>query len=93
MAKWASSIPPERFTPTQRKLLAVLADGMPHRREELRQAIGDSEYTFANVQDQLSLARRVLRVRGEDIDCMYNGSMGLCYRHVRILVHVDDPRS
>ena len=83
-----------KFTPTQVRILAVLSDGLPHRREELRDVLPDELGSLDNVRPHLTAIRRVLRPRGEDIVCEFSQAPGTkrcwCYRHVRLLASADD---
>jgi hypothetical protein len=73
------------YTPSQQRLIDVLSDGLPHDREELRQALGDDQLTNKNLSDHIILLRRVVRPRGEEIVCeLWDGSPH--YRHVRFLI-------
>lgn len=72
------------FTPTQQRLLAVLADGMPHSQQELIACLGDSEATMANVHAHLAKLRPKMRPAGEDILCVVHNRQ-CWYRHVRLL--------
>lgn len=72
------------FTPTQSRIMAVLADGKAHRRAELRACI-DPLAENGNVRTHLSRIRKVLRPRGQDVLCVLDGGR-LCYRHVGLLV-------
>lgn len=77
------------FTPTQQRLIDVLADGMAHSRFELRDAI-DGEYTaLGTVQFHLSIIRRKLRPIGQDIICELVNRR-ICYRHIRLLASAYD---
>lgn len=58
------------FSPTQARLFAVLADGLPHSPEELC-AVIDSEATMANLKPHLSVMRRSLRPDGDDVLPVY----------------------
>jgi DNA-binding CsgD family transcriptional regulator len=82
-------MPIDGFTPTQTRILRVLADGMPHRPEELVAAIGDSESTVENLWPHLTRIRGKLRPRGEDILCQFI-LRRVHYRHVRLLAHAGD---
>lgn len=76
---------PSRYTPTQRRILALLADGRPHPRQELLACLPDAELgSLATVRVHVCLLRRRLRASGEDILCVLHGST-LCYRQVRLL--------
>lgn len=72
------------YSPTHLKMLAVLADGLPHSREELRQCLWDDKGPLSNIRAHLCQLRKVLRPHGQDILCeLYGGTIH--YRHVRLL--------
>lgn len=72
------------FTPIQRMILAVLADGEAHRRQEVIDALPEPEYrTSKCLRVHMHYLRKRLEPRGETIVCVYRG--GLYYRHVRLL--------
>ena len=76
------------FTPTQKRILTVLADGYRHSREELRRCI-DEYSELTTLRMHLSYLRTKLHRRGEDIICeLYQ--RGIHYRHVRLLVPAGD---
>lgn len=72
------------YTPTQKRILAVLADGLPHSSEELLKCIGDDLSPSGNLRVHLSLLRKKLRPLGEDILCEYSYRT-YSYRHVKLL--------
>jgi DNA-binding SARP family transcriptional activator len=74
------------FTPTQRRILEVLADGMPHRRESLHACLPDDMGALANLRFHLSQLRKVLRPLGQDIICQLYKNR-LHYRHICVLRH------
>ena len=74
---------PNHFTPTQRLLLDVLADGRPHSRKELHGCF-DVLADVKRVRDTISLMRAKLRPKGEDIVCELRRRQ-IWYRHVRLL--------
>jgi hypothetical protein len=55
------------FTPTQRRMLAVLSDGMAHSREELHACLMDELGPVENIHFHISLMRTKLRRAGMDI--------------------------
>jgi DNA-binding CsgD family transcriptional regulator len=59
------------YTPTQRKILAVLSDGRPHSREELFACLPDDLGSVSNVRAHLSILRR--KLRGRLIVCELHG--------------------
>ena len=71
-------------TPTQRAMLDVLADGLPHTREELHACLPDELGVIGNIRPHITAIRKVLRPRGQDIICetAYRRTR---YRHVRML--------
>lgn len=77
------------FTATQRKMLAVLADGLPHSRHELKACLYDDQGHYSNVRVHLSSIRQKIRPRGQDIICEYY-KRTLYYRHVRLLASATD---
>lgn len=74
----------DQFTPTQRKILQVLSDGLPHPVSELQECLWDDQGIAHNVQAHLTAIRRVLRPRGEDIICQHINHSHR-FRHIRLL--------
>ena len=72
------------LTPTQRRMLTLLADGRPHRREELRQLLWDELGALSNIQTHLSQLRKKLRPQGQEILCEIV-QRRICYRQVQLL--------
>ncbi len=56
------------FTPTQERLLDVLADGQSHQKNDLMAAIG-TEATSSLLRVHLTFLRRKLRPMGQDVVC------------------------
>lgn len=73
-----------RYTPTQQRMVDVLSDGQPHRREELHACLVDELGAVENIRVHLSALRAKLRPLGEDILCEYRGHQ-FYYRHVRLI--------
>lgn len=89
----ATNVTSTRLTPTHRRMLAVLADGMPHKREELRACLWDELGPQSNVWAHISTLRKYLQERGQTIVCEYrlHEKHGpLFYRHVRLLTSSDE---
>lgn len=59
-----------KFSPTQQDLMEVLADGRPHRRQELLDCLDDPEKSREMLKPYLYRLRKKLRVQGYDIDCV-----------------------
>lgn len=76
-------MPDDRLTPTQRRLLAVLADGQPHSRHALRACLFDDLGSLSNIKAHLSHLRGKLRPEGQDIACVRLGD-AIYYRLVTL---------
>lgn len=84
-------MPVQEFTPTEKKILAVLVDGMRHSREELHSCLPDDMGALGNIRDHVSHLRKKLRPKGQDIVCeLYLAK--IYYRHVRLLANPYDGR-
>jgi hypothetical protein len=77
------------FTPVQKRMLAVLADGMPHSREELHACLDRTDGPLSNIQAHITHIRGKLRPKGHDIVCEM-GNRTICYRHVILLQSAND---
>lgn len=80
---------PIKFTPTQRRIMHVLSDGLPHHRDEVLRCIDDPMASRSNVANHILLVRRKLRPLGHDIVCeLYRAS--IYYRHIILLPCVQE---
>ena len=70
-------------------MLAVLADGQPHTRDELHACLPDELGPGSNIRPHLSAIRKRLRLIGEDVICEWKDRKYL-YRHIRLLTPVED---
>ncbi len=68
----------------RQKILAMLSDGRPHTREELRGCLWDELGTNDTVRHHIGQLRRELLLKGEDIVCRQSNGP-LCYQHVKLL--------
>lgn len=68
------------YTPTQRRILAVLADGLCHSAEELRGCLEDDLAGPTALRYHISEVRHKLEQRGQSIVFRSGG-----YRQVRLL--------
>ena len=75
------------FTPTQKRILEALSDGLAHPKAELATYLWDDQGAVSNVQVHISNMRKKLRDRGEYIICELRGYQ-ICYRHVVLLTTV-----
>jgi DNA-binding CsgD family transcriptional regulator len=73
-----------RFTPTEKRMLRVLSDGLPHSRDELQLCLWDNLGAVSNIRCHLTSIRRKLRPRGEDVLCVIHRSRP-AYRHVKLI--------
>lgn len=72
-----------KFTPTEQRILAVLADGRLHTRQELLAVLEDDQPGDKAVAMHVTRLRKKLLARGEHISNEYYS--GWFYRHVRLL--------
>jgi hypothetical protein len=73
------------LTPTQRRMLDVLADGEPHRKVELHACLDKPTGPLRNIATHLMMLRRELRRHGEDILTVREPGQETTYRYVRVL--------
>lgn len=59
------------FTDTQQRILRILADGEPHKREELVLSFTDKVSNPKVLDNHLSAMRKELRRCGQDIICQF----------------------
>lgn len=78
------------YTPTQRRILALLSDGMPHSKDELRKCLDDDLSDNHNIAMHICFLRRKLNPIGEDIVAQHVGPGGIKYRHMRMLASAYD---
>ena len=72
------------FTPTELKMLKVLRDGEPHRRQELVDCLPDDLGHPHNIRRHLTSIRKQLRPRGMDVICQWI-NRNYHYRWIRLL--------
>jgi len=66
-------------TPTQKRMLALLADGQAHAKRELQALLEDELAGRGAVRRQICEARKIARAQGGEIIC----ERVIFYRHVR----------
>ncbi len=71
------------LTAIEKRIVAVLADGMRHNRDELRLAMSEDANLNALAANIFRI-RPKLRAKGEDIICEYYHKR-FYYRHVRLI--------
>jgi hypothetical protein len=75
-----------QFTYLQQKLLDVLNDGFAHTKDELKKVI-DPLASDQNLRDHICAIRKLLRVVGHDIVCVYANRRTM-YRRVMLIYKV-----
>lgn len=78
------------FTPTQARIIKMLADGMPHTRKELKTCLDDELAELGAVNFHVSILRKKLRPIGQDIVCELGAGYRLGFRHIRLLASSND---
>lgn len=72
------------YTPTHRRILAILEDGKGHSNDELHKALDDELTSKKALNVHICSLRKMLRIIGEDIVCDFQkGLRNPLYRHVR----------
>ena len=74
------------FTPTERRILSLLSDGLPHKRKEVHGCLDDDLAAMAAIRWHIMNLRTKLRRSGQDIVCELVGRT-INYRQVRLLNH------
>lgn len=74
-----------KFTATQRRILAVLSDGLLHSKEELEAAMLNEYNSKDAIHFHITKTRQKLLKRGETILCQTMEGGERKYRHVRLL--------
>ena len=75
------------FTPIESRIVEVLSDGLPHKKEELHAKLSDELGQLKNVRSHICNIRKKLRIAGQDIVCEFRKD-GFFYRQVRLLNQV-----
>jgi DNA-binding winged helix-turn-helix (wHTH) protein len=79
------------FTPTERRILNILADGQPHVLHDLHRCLNDDLSAMSTLYSHVYNLRAKLRPKGQDILCE-NIRRRCYYRHVRLLASPYDGR-
>lgn len=70
------------FSTIEKKLITLLADGLPHTKKEIAEHLGN--ITLKTVPVVVSNVRKKLHNKNEEIICELKG-YSISYRHVRLL--------
>ncbi len=74
--------PQIRFTPTQLRIVQLLADGKRHTSDEIHKLLWDETSDKNAIRFHISLARKTLRLIGEDIVCLFDS--GFFYQRIKV---------
>lgn len=74
----------KEHTPTQRRMLAILKDGMRHRKSELVPCLNDELADEGAVYNHICQMNKILERKGQRVICEKVG-WATYYRHVRLL--------
>jgi len=77
------------FTPTQKRMLAVLHDGEWHDSDELKKCVNDELTTKDNVRKHVDLLNKRLRRHGREVVCSFRFRR-TCFRQMRLLHSAKD---
>ncbi len=78
-----------KFTPTERRILSLLSDGLSHTREETLTCLNDEKAAPKALRVMLFHLRRKLRPLGQDIVTECSRNRKWMYRRVRLYTHPD----
>ena len=78
-----------KFSPTEQSLMEVLADGYPHRRQELLDCLDDPEKSRLTLKPWLYRIRKKLRPQGYDVICEFR-NRGFWFRLVGLINRNDE---
>ena len=73
-----------KLTPTQRRMLGLLSDGLPHPRRELVDLLWDQASHPSTIQMHISNLRKKIAHKRQDIACVL-WNRKICYRLVGII--------
>jgi DNA-binding CsgD family transcriptional regulator len=76
------------FTPTERRIVRLLSDGLPHPLAALKACLDDELAGPRAFRRHLTQIRRKLRDSGEAVLAVYHNRT-LHYQHVRLLAAAD----
>lgn len=72
------------LTVTQKKILKVLSDGLPHTKQELHRCLPDEMSGVSALWKHVCLARKHVRLKGKDILSVFV-NRSIRYRLVKII--------
>jgi len=72
------------FTPTEKRILKLLSDGRPHKRQEVHACLEDDLSNLKSITPHISRIRVKINAVGEEIVCVAR-ERSYYYQHVRLL--------
>lgn len=72
------------FTPTQQRMLNVLADGQAHTREELHACLEDELSAKNAIKNHITAIRKRIQPVGQDVICEWRDRK-YQYRQIRLI--------
>jgi hypothetical protein len=78
-----------KYTATERRMLEVMSDGLPHSRDELWKCLADQLSKRQAIRPALSRLRIKLREIGEEVVCELH-KQTIYYRHIRLITSRGD---
>lgn len=73
------------FTPTERRILALLSDGLMHTREEMIGCLYDELSGLPSLRVIVCRMNKKLKPIGQELVCRSMGAHTVRYQHVRLL--------
>ena len=80
------------YTPTEFRILQLLRDGLPHRREEVHACLDDDLSALRSITPHLTRLRKKIQPAGQDILAVTTGRITF-YQQVRLLNSANDGRT
>lgn len=74
------------FTPTEQRMLDVLADGLPHSKQQLHDCLPDQYGDYSNIHMHISNIRK--KLVGQDVLCVARQNTHF-YQQVRLISTAD----
>ncbi len=80
------------YTPTETRILDLLRDGLPHRRDEVFKCLDDDLADISAIYPHMTRLPKKLQPKGQDILAVTTGRITF-YQHIRLLNSANDGRT
>jgi len=80
------------FTKIETRIMSLLSDGMPHRRDEVLDCLGDKLAELSALHAHMTRIRKKINPKGESILCVISGHR-YCYQLVKLVSSSYDGRT